>query len=58
MHKHSNNYGWCAFFVVLGTETKEDIATRLNIPVEEVEPRQAKAIVVHGSELKVSENTL
>jgi len=35
-----------------GTETVEDIAVRLNIPVNEVDPRQAKAIVVHGSQLK------
>lgn len=35
-----------------GTETKEDVAARLNIPVEEVDPRMAKAIVVHGSQLK------
>lgn len=39
---------------LLGTETVEDIAVRLNIPVNEVDPRQAKAIVVHGSQLKVS----
>lgn len=39
---------------LLGTETVEDIAARLNIPVNEVDPRQAKAIVVHGSQLKVS----
>ena len=32
----------------------EDIAARLNIPVEEVNPRQAKGIVVHGQQLKVS----
>ena len=32
----------------------EDIAVRLNIPVEEVDPRQAKAIIVHGQQLKVS----
>lgn len=35
-----------------GTETKEDVAVRLNIPVEEVDPRMAKAIVVHGAQLK------
>merc|ERR1712020_191739 len=35
-----------------GTETVEDIATRLNIPLEEVDPRQAHAAVVHGGELK------
>nr|XP_060612624.1 sodium/potassium-transporting ATPase subunit alpha-2-like [Anolis sagrei ordinatus] len=35
-----------------GTETVEDIAQRLNIPVSEVDPREAKACVVHGSDLK------
>lgn len=31
-----------------GTETVEDIAQRLNIPVEEVNKSDAKAAVVHG----------
>merc|ERR1712158_145717 len=35
-----------------GNETIEDIANRLNIPVEEVNPRDAHAAVVHGGELK------
>ncbi len=35
-----------------GTETVEDIAERLSIPVEDVNPRDAKAAVVHGQELK------
>ncbi|XP_076838511.1 sodium/potassium-transporting ATPase subunit alpha-1-like isoform X2 [Brachyhypopomus gauderio] len=35
-----------------GNETVEDIAARLNIPVGEVDPREAKACVVHGAELK------
>jgi len=35
-----------------GTETKEDIAERLNIPVEEVPNRDALAAVIHGDELK------
>ena len=35
-----------------GNETIEDIATRLNIPVEEVNPRDARAAVIHGGELK------
>jgi len=35
-----------------GNETVEDIATRLNIPVEEVNPRDARAAVVHGGELR------
>ncbi|KAL7845922.1 hypothetical protein AOLI_G00241140 [Acnodon oligacanthus] len=35
-----------------GNETVEDIAARLNIPVGDVDPREAKACVVHGGELK------
>merc|ERR1719193_800913 len=35
-----------------GNETIEDIANRLNIPVEEVNPRDARAAVIHGGELK------
>ncbi|XP_033096761.1 sodium/potassium-transporting ATPase subunit alpha-3-like isoform X1 [Anneissia japonica] len=35
-----------------GNETVEDIAQRLSVPVSEVNPRDAKACVVHGSELK------
>ena len=35
-----------------GNETVEDIAQRLNIPVEDVNPREAHAAVVHGGELK------
>uniref|UniRef100_A0A3Q3KAQ5 Sodium/potassium-transporting ATPase subunit alpha n=1 Tax=Monopterus albus TaxID=43700 RepID=A0A3Q3KAQ5_MONAL len=35
-----------------GTETVEDIADRLNIPLSQVDPRDAKACVVHGSDLK------
>merc|ERR1719266_510781 len=35
-----------------GMETVEDIAARKNIPVEEVNPREARACVVHGGELK------
>lgn len=33
----------------------EDIAERLGIPVADVNPRDAKAIVVHGGQLKVSQ---
>lgn len=33
-------------------ETVEDIALRLGIPVSQVNPRDAKAIVVHGNDLK------
>ncbi|RWR98554.1 sodium/potassium ATPase alpha subunit-like protein, partial [Dinothrombium tinctorium] len=35
-----------------GNETVEDIAQRVNIPVEQVDPRMAKAAVVHGGELR------
>ncbi|NXW26021.1 AT1A2 ATPase, partial [Circaetus pectoralis] len=35
-----------------GNETVEDIAARLNIPISQVNPREAKACVVHGSDLK------
>ncbi|PIO28791.1 hypothetical protein AB205_0210420 [Aquarana catesbeiana] len=35
-----------------GNETVEDIAARLNIPVNQVNPRDAKACVIHGSDLK------
>jgi len=35
-----------------GKETVEDIAQRLNIPISEVNARDAKAAVVHGTQLK------
>lgn len=35
-----------------GNETVEDIARRLNIPVSQVNPREAKAAIVHGAELR------
>merc|ERR1719290_496744 len=35
-----------------GTETVEDIAARKRIPVEEVNPREALATVVHGGQIK------
>ena len=42
-----------------GRETVEDIATRLNIPLTEVNPADAEAAVVHGAELKdLSEDQL
>merc|ERR1711953_759970 len=42
-----------------GTETVEDIATRKGISVEEVNPREAMAAVVHGGEIKdLSEKAL
>ena len=57
--KVNNDHFECFFFVttfvfyeLLGTETVEDIANRLNIPVENVNPRDAKAAVIHGQELK------
>ena len=34
-------------------ETVEDIAERLGVPVASINPRDAKAIVVHGGQLKV-----
>merc|ERR1712227_241984 len=42
-----------------GTETVEDIAARKGIPVQEVNPREALAAVVHGGEIKdLSEKAL
>ncbi|KAK0411734.1 hypothetical protein QR680_005814 [Steinernema hermaphroditum] len=42
-----------------GTETVEDIAMRRGIPVEDVDPREAKAAVIHGSDLReMSEDQL
>ena len=35
-----------------GCKTVEDLASELKIPIEEVNPRQAKACVVNGAELK------
>ncbi|NXA52154.1 AT1A1 ATPase, partial [Nothocercus julius] len=35
-----------------GNETVEDIAARLNIPVSQVNRRDAKACVIHGTDLK------
>ncbi|XP_029207817.2 sodium/potassium-transporting ATPase subunit alpha-3-like [Acropora muricata] len=35
-----------------GTETVEDIAERLDVPIASVNPQDAKAIVVHGGQLK------
>lgn len=35
-----------------GNETIEDIAQRLNKPIEDIEPNLAKAAVVHGQELR------
>jgi len=35
-----------------GNEDVADVAARLNIPVSEVNPREANAAVVHGGELK------
>lgn len=39
-----------------GNETVEDIAERLIIPLSQVNPRDAKACVVHGSDLKDMSN--
>jgi sodium/potassium-transporting ATPase subunit alpha len=35
-----------------GTETVEDIAVRLGIEIDKVNPREALAVVIHGGELK------
>ncbi|KAJ8031372.1 Sodium/potassium-transporting ATPase subunit alpha-3 [Holothuria leucospilota] len=35
-----------------GNKTREDLALERNVPVEEIPKEEAKAIVVHGSELK------
>jgi len=35
-----------------GNECIEDIAARLNVPISQVNPRDAKACVVHGNDLK------
>ncbi|ESN97637.1 hypothetical protein HELRODRAFT_157527 [Helobdella robusta] len=35
-----------------GNETVEDIAARLDIPISEVNPRDAQACVVHGTDLR------
>ncbi|CAG0888915.1 unnamed protein product [Darwinula stevensoni] len=35
-----------------GSETVEDVANRMNIPVIDVDPEKARACVVHGSELR------
>merc|ERR1719334_799138 len=35
-----------------GNEDVADVAARLNIPISEVNPREARAAVVHGGELK------
>ena len=37
-----------------GNGTVDDIAERLGVPVNQIDPREAKAIVVNGSQLKVS----
>merc|ERR1712117_1000090 len=42
-----------------GQETVEDIAARKGIPLSEVNPREARAAVVHGGEIKeLSEKAL
>ncbi|KAG4066844.1 hypothetical protein HA402_012911 [Bradysia odoriphaga] len=42
----------CVGIISAGNETVEDIAKRLNIPASSVNPREAKAAVVHGNDLK------
>ena len=34
------------------SETVEDIAVRLNLPLSRINPREAKAAVIHGAELR------
>ncbi|PAV75818.1 hypothetical protein WR25_13634 [Diploscapter pachys] len=42
-----------------GSETVDDISKKLNIPVERVNPKQAKAAVIHGNTLReMSEDQL
>lgn len=36
----------------LGNETIEEIAERMKVPVGSLNPKLAKAVVIHGSELK------
>jgi sodium/potassium-transporting ATPase subunit alpha len=44
---------------IINIETREDIAERLKVPVEQVDPREAKAIVLHGAQLtQMNENDL
>ncbi|XP_078506487.1 potassium-transporting ATPase alpha chain 2-like [Lissotriton helveticus] len=42
----------CVGIISAANETVEDISQRLNIPVEQVNPRDAKTIVVNGAEIK------
>lgn len=42
----------CVGIISAANETVEDISQRLNIPVEQVNPRDAKTIVVNGGEIK------
>ncbi|XP_065321964.1 sodium/potassium-transporting ATPase subunit alpha-2-like [Gordionus sp. m RMFG-2023] len=42
----------CVGIISENSETVEDISTRLNIPIKAVNPRDAKACVIHGAELK------
>lgn len=44
---------------IIKQETREDIAARLKVPIEQVDPRQAKAIVLHGQQLiQMNENDM
>ena len=44
---------------IMKLETREDIATRLKVPIEQVNPREAKAIVIRGTDLvQMNENDL
>ncbi len=35
-----------------GNETIEEMAERMKVPAESLNPKQAKAIVIHGQDLK------
>jgi sodium/potassium-transporting ATPase subunit alpha len=36
---------------IIKEETREDIAARLKVPIEQVNPKDAKAVVLHGTQL-------
>ena len=44
---------FCIAYAMLGSETVEDIAQRMNIPESDVPSGDAAAALVHGSKLKV-----
>ena len=42
---------WRGFILLAGNETIEEIAERMKVPVSYLDPKLAKAIVIHGSDL-------